>query len=385
MMYKKITIAVFALAMLGFGILTAVFAPKERIVFSENENRYLAALPKFSISSVGDKKFMDGIQKCVNDRFFRRIDLIRLRNETERALGKTEIADVFTKNGRMIEAFPKWDEAKVAKSLDAVEKFAERHSGVPVYFALAPSSQELFRNLLPKSAPLGDELDFSRYCAEALPSVRSVDIFDAELAHKDEYLFYRTDHHWTTLGAYYAYSAMGEALGYTPHLPDEYRVEHASGSFRGTLYSKTLDLKIQPDDIDFYTLRENPPKLTLTVMTGDSETTQDSLYFRDYLDKKDKYSAFLGANSPVMTINVKNADSDKSLLIFKDSYAHCLIPFLTAHYKKITILDMRYINVGYDTLVNANEFDGVLFLYNAITFSNDTDVKKLNYVDRTVK
>ena len=108
-----------------------------------------------------------------------------------------------------------------------------------------------------------------------------------------------------------------------------------------------------------------------------SEKEYDSLYFREYLEVKDKYSSFMGTNSPLMTITSDENPNGQSILIFKDSYAHSFIPFLTNHYSNITILDMRYINAGYSSLVDIEEFDSVLILYNSITFSEDTGIRKL--------
>jgi hypothetical protein len=143
------------------------------------------------------------------------------------------------------------------------------------------------------------------------------------------------------------------------------------------LFSKTLDSRITPDTISIYALTDSPPNISLTVNTGSEITEHDSLYFLEFLDKKDKYAVFMGLNSPIMDI-VTDTDSDKSLLIFKDSFAHCMIPFLTNHYSRITVLDMRYLNVDIREFVELEEYEQILFVFEAPNFAGDGGLRKLD-------
>ena len=115
----------------------------------------------------------------------------------------------------------------------------------------------------------------------------------------------------------------------------------------------------------------------MTIFDGMSETVHDSLYVREYLEVKDKYSSFTGTNMPLVTIET-NVDNGKSLLLIKDSYAHSLVPFLSKHYRKITMVDMRNINVGLDKFIDINEYSQALFMFNAVTFSADEDILKIS-------
>ena len=103
----------------------------------------------------------------------------------------------------------------------------------------------------------------------------------------------------------------------------------------------------------------------------------DGMYFREFLDVKDKYSTFFGQNMPM--INVITGNPGGRLLVIKDSYAHSLVPFLANHYSEICMLDLRYIQISYKELVNVADYDAVLFVYNASTFMSDDDLKKLKY------
>lgn len=380
-MHKKITILIFALIIIILPIITVVTAAPQTQPFSENENRYLARFPKLSFSTYEDKSFMNGFDSWISDRFIGREQWINVKNKTEAAIGKTEISGVFTRNDRMMQVWKSYDEDLVAKNINAINNFADRHSDLPMYFMLVPTSQEIYADTLPPNAQPLSQRTFIRDVYAELPACNTVDAYSLLSQNRDNYIYYRTDHHWTSLGAYLGYQALAEKLGYMSIPENRFNIEHASNSFRGTLYSKTLDSSVTPDIIDFYTLSSGSPSLTLSVMNDDGVTYKDydSLYFREYLDKKDKYSSLLGSNTPLLTITTDlEEQNERSLLIFKDSYAHALIPFLTNHYSKITVLDMRYINTDIQQFVSLEEYDQVLFLYNVITFSEDGNIAKLN-------
>lgn len=374
--HKIILVGAFFLFLLAMPILTLINLPEEDRPFSENENRYLSGFPEISFESYVDKSAMTGFEDWFSDRFFGREAWIKLKNSTERFIGKTEVNGIFTVDDRMMQVWEGYDPAFVDKNLAAINKFAEKNAGIPVYFMLAPTSQELYSHLLPDCTPTGNQSELNAYCRENL-ECGFIDIFPVMKSHADEYIYYRTDHHWTSYGAYLAYAEAAKSLGYQPLPLSAFDIEHASSDFRGTLYSKTLDDSITPDIIDYYH-NTSDSNLTLTINDGMSVKDYDSLYFREYLDVKDKYSSFMGTNSPVMTITTEENNNGQSILIFKDSYAHAFIPFLTSHYSKITVLDMRYINASYNTLVDMEEYDSVLILYNAITFTEDSHIRKLN-------
>ena len=126
----------------------------------------------------------------------------------------------------------------------------------------------------------------------------------------------------------------------------------------------------------YYHPKNEDLKLTLEIYDGAETKEYDTFYFREYLEVKDKYSSFMGPNSPMMTITTNN--EGPSLLIFKDSYAHELIPFLANHYSKITVFDMRLVNVGISRFVDISDYDSALILYNAITFSEDSGIRRIN-------
>lgn len=375
---KLVTIGAFFLTLAALPILTFLNLPEEDRPFSENENRYLAAFPEISVETYLTKDAMEGFEKWFTDRFFGREDWIRAKNVSERLIGKVQINGVYTAENRMMQAWEGFDPDFIDRNLSAVNRFTERYPDLPVYFLLAPTSQELYANLLPKSAPVGSQSELNGYCRERLEGSSLIDVFPALKSNADSYIYYRTDHHWTSYGAYIAYTEAAKSMGFQSEPLSSFNIEHASADFRGTLYSKTLDNGVTPDVIDYYHFNGGAAPLTLTINSGTEVLEYDSLYMREYLGVKDKYSSFLGSNVPMLTITSERSPNGQSLLIFKDSYAHSMIPFLVNHYSKITVLDLRLINVPYSTLVDVEEYDSVLILYNAITFSEDTNIRKLN-------
>ncbi len=373
--YKIVTVALFAAMLVILPVMTFVTLPDEPAPFSENENRTLAVFPTVSFENYKNEKLMTGIEKWFADRFFGREQWIKLRNSTERLTGKIDINGVYTADNRMMQIWKGFDEEFVTKNLKAMNKFAAKYPDKKMYFLLAPTSQEVYSDLFPSSAPIGSQSELLEFCREHLDLIQTINVIPSMKLHKDNYIYYRTDHHWKSFGAYIAYYDAAKAMGFKPSELSDFDIEHVSDSFRGTLYSKTLDDGVTPDIMDYYHFKTDR-NIKLTINNGKSVNTYDSLYMREYLDVKDKYSSFLGPNSPYMSINT--GSDGPTLLIIKDSYAHSLIPFLTAHFSRIDVLDMRQINDGYSRYVKVDNYDTVLFVYNAITFSEGTEVRKLN-------
>lgn len=391
----KLMIGVFSVIILGISISTLVLPKQER---SENENRSLAKFPSlvneaklekaenFSdfLSAVNWKyiterkeaSFMDDFETYFADHLVGRDLWVEGANAISRLTGKQEINGVYTVDNQMIQSFRKYDEEEVEKSIAAMNKFAERFPEKQMSFMLVPTAQELFKDKLPSYAGLLSEKDFIDKCYSQLQGIAPIDALSYLSEHKNEYLYYRTDHHWTSLGAYYAYSAAAKTLGYGAYGLNSFNIETVSSDFRGTLYSKTLDSSVPADSMDYYTLANGEPKVKLTSTDNGKKTEYNSLYVRDYLKVKDKYSSFTGANAPVVEITT-DVDNGKNLLVIKDSYAHALVPFLSKHYSKITMIDMRYVNTGLDSVIDFGKYDQVLFMQNVITFTEDSNLKKL--------
>ena len=197
-----------------------------------------------------------------------------------------------------------------------------------------------------------------------------MDVYDTLRNHRDEYIYFRTDHHWTTHGAYWAYAELLTRWGMTPLAREDFTVRTVSDAFYGTTYSKANLYTIRPDTVERYDpVTANP----CTMKLDGKDTVYDSLYDESFLDKKDKYSYFLGGNHRIYEIDtsVKNG---RTLLVLQDSYAHCMIPFLAQHYEKIVVADLRYFLTPVEELLTEYAVTDVLALYNIETFSTEASV-----------
>ena len=381
-MKKKLNIPNLVTCIIFFAILITfpvISALSEKKSFSEMENKSLKSKPEFSVKNIYSRKYMDDMETYLSDHFAGRTGWIKARTVIETSLGKYERNNVYILENRLVEKIAEPDYTDVDKTIAAINKFSEDNS-VPVFVMIAPTSAEIYKDELPENAPNVDQSKFIDYVYENLgKSVSTIDIYPTMMSERDSYIYYRTDHHWTTRGAYLAYAAAGKRMGYIPEPEDMYDIEHAGIDFIGTFYSKTLYDGVETDTLDFYHFAkgDNVTDVIVTTEYGKEPDHYSSMYFREYLDVKDKYSSFLGTNKPLITI--KTGSEGGKLLIFKDSYAHCYTPFLTQHYSEITLVDMRYIKMSYNAVVNPEDYDQVLFLYNASSFMSDIDLKRVGY------
>jgi len=187
-------------------------------------------------------------------------------------------------------------------------------------------------------------------------------------AHRDEPIYYRTDHHWTTLGAYYGYAATAEALGLTPQPKESFRPVTVSDSFFGTVYSSSGVRWVKPDTMERWV-----PDSGVTLTRYDSpEGTVSPVYDESRLEVKDKYSYYLGGN--VSRAVIETGHGGGKLLVLRDSYADCELPFFFAHYAEIHVLDLRYFRQSVSEYASGEDFDAILVSYSLSDFLSDPAV-----------
>ena len=373
---QQIVTAVAFLAVL-FGLMfSSLLLPKKSV--SETENRTLAELPQLTAAGLRDKSFMDGVEAYAAYHFALRDQWVAVKSAAELAAGKREIGGVYITEDRLIGKLTEddVDETRLSQSVEGVRQFA-RNTETPVAMLLAPTAAAVYPDTLPDYAPNLDQQQLiSRIAADLRGDVTMINVYHSLYAMRNEYIYYRTDHHWTSYGAFLAYQTAIKKLGFSPVSYDKYNIEHAADNFRGTLYSKSLYRGIEPDFIDLYHYSGGDPVTSVTVNDGLHETVYDSIYFREFLDTQEKYSVFLGRNAALVTVHT-NVKNDKKLLLIKDSYANSMLPFLTEHYSEILLMDMRYVRGDYHAYVDPDQFSQVLVLYNVSNFATDGNIKLL--------
>lgn len=368
---NKIIITVFILFLFSISILNMLTPDK---AFSESENRVLSQIPKFSINNIVSGKFSKKFEEYITDQFVFKDFWVGLKSDFERLTLKAENNGIFFgKDGYLLEKF-KEPSSTLKNNIASLNYFAEKMPNIPINVLLAPTSVKIYEDKLPLFAYSFDQLEIIENMKDSLnKNINFIDVYSILKDKKDEYIYFRTDHHWTMRGAYYAYKEFCNNVGIQPYDFNDFAIEIVSDSFYGTFYSKANNKHIPADFIEVF-----KPKFDALyeVYYSDSDEYTNTLYELEYLDKKDKYSMFLNGNHPLVKIktNVKN---DKKLVILKDSYSHNFIPFLANHYEEIHVIDLRYYKLDIYDYIEENHISEALFLYNVSTFSSDQNMSWL--------
>ena len=365
---------------LGFAVLLAGFTAANYFhkdtAFSDTENRMLQQKPVFSWADLADGRFMGNFEKYQTDQFIFRREWIRLQTAADRLLGKNKSGDVYLGEGQLLEEPSKLSE-NVWENLDAIGAFCRNQTGVKCYLMLVPDAASVQREKLPAYAPVADQAEqleeIRSYLEKKENPVTEIPLYEMLREHREESLYYRTDHHWTTLGARYAYQSVAGQMG----LPgaengEEKKLYPVSDSFQGTLAARS-GYRVPDDTIEVY-WPDQEEELVVTYVQ--EQTKSASLYAAEKLKTRDKYGMFLNGNHPLTEIRTM-ASTGRKLLLIKDSYANCFVPFLTGDFEEIVLVDPRYYYDSAEKLMKQYGFTDVLFLYNLNTFLED-DV--LHYV-----
>lgn len=367
---KKAVICLLCISVLSLSVCLLVSPKKE---FSENENRYLAQFPSFTVQTLIDGDYTDSLGDWLADHFPQRDFFVGLKSGVEIASGRREINQVYiAHDDYLIESYTKPENTE--RITDTLVRFYDKvdPNRFEVNFMLVPTAVTIYSDKLPAYAPASHQTETASaiYDATGIPAI---DCTEWLLSGASEgQLYYRTDHHWTTLGAYYGYLAYCDAKGLTPVPLESMTAQTVTEEFAGTLYSRVNDYNHKKDTITIYT---NPAD-ELTVTYVDTGEVTDSLYNLDYVTEKDKYSLFLNNIHPLIEIENLAADSQDELMLIKDSYANSMVPFLTHHYRKIYVFDTRYYRDGPSSFLEEhNDITDILLLYNMNTLDGDTGIR----------
>ncbi len=336
--------------------------------FSESENRSLAQFP--ALSDLLDGSFLNDLDDYFADQFPGRDLWMSLNLGVNKLLGQKEVSGVYLcGDGYLMQVPSDPNTEQVSRNLAAVNAFAQAHPDLKTVMAVVPNAVTVHADKLPANAPVRDQAEDLVNIRGQLTDTDFVDVTKTLQTHRDEYLFYKTDHHWTSLGAAYAFQDIAAALGIDVLAMEEYTVYPVSTTFEGTLSSKsgshsakdTVEIYVPNTNIDYY------------VTYADSGENVSSFYDRSALDKKDHYTVFFGGNYARVDITT-TANTGRCLLLFKDSYANCMVQFLYPYFDHITMIDPRYYYDNVELVIKSEAITDVLYLYNADTFLGDTSL-----------
>ena len=362
-------LVLFFVFLFGFMFLDMAWPKRE---YSDLERRDLAQVPEFSLTKLFENVWTSEYDKYTKDQVVGRDMWLRLQSRSESLLfQKEEIGGALLGDDGMLFtqtlALKPTEERILKGNIQQSSLFAQRYPG-KVTLLLTPSSSLIYADKLPANAPLLDENALLDTIFEMHEGANCLDLRDAfSAAAADTQLYYKTDHHWTTDGgAYLAYQEYCRSLGLTPmevsaedfgQVPD----------FWGTTYSKCLRWDQTPDTIAYL---DTPVQMTVWKTDARGEATEplftSGLYKMEKAETGDKYALFLYGNQAYTTIQ---GTGEGRLLVVKDSYANCFVPYLTENYAEICVVDPRSYRNSIDALMQREQFDQVLLLFSFQTYS----------------
>lgn len=351
-----------------------LFYPKSD--YSSSEKRYLQQFPEVTVDKVLDGTFGTEFESYFADQFPARSFWVGLNAYYSLDTGNNGANGVYNcGNGYLINK-PVSTDNKLEKNVNTIVKF-KNSINVPVTVIFAPSTGYVADDVLPD---VHDKYNDDAYFEQISSTLNTngISFVDLRKTFKDAYaegnqLYYKTDHHWTTLGAYTAYEKLCEQLNITPAPKEKFDIK-TYGGFYGTTYSTSGFWFTQPDSIQIWDNPENTEQnIKVKISEGTDTKEYGSMYFYNHLEEDDKYPVFIDGNHALTEITNSNAKGGTILLV-KDSFSHSLAPFLAENYSKIILVDMRYYKMSVSQIVEQEKPEQVVFLYGIDNIATDTDL-----------
>ncbi len=361
---------IFILCLFGVMLVNIIIPDRE---MSEEENRMLASKPKLTFSTLVNGDFMEQYEEYLSDQFAGRDLWHRMKVALDRFGGsRMENGIYIGKDGQLLQDIQVPDQEHLSENLDAIKEFTETYQDIPVSMILVPDAACILNDRLPWLASVEDQNQMISMVEQSLgDSVTWVDAASALNKHKREKIYYLTDHHWTSLGAFYTFQEAATALGIEEDVSDKFLSYTVSDSFNGVLASESGAGLGTEENIDIYVPREGDNDVIVNYVNESKRTT--SLYDSSKLETKDQYGVFLGGNTSLIDIRTVST-SQKRLLVVKDSFANSFIPFLAPYYREIVVVDPRYYSGTIEDIMSSYRITDALFLYSGNSFFTDNSI-----------
>ena len=361
-MRNKIITSFFCL-LLAVSALIGLLMPDR--YYSEREKRTLTQKPKFTVANFISGEFSDELEKYLTDQVPLRDGWVTMKTYMELAIGKRESVGVYIcKDKYLMDKFTSYSKkqlvANAAALVDLQEKLAAE--GISMNTILVPMAAQVLTDKLPAYAPVADYAVILQVLTDA--GVNTTDVLSALVAHSSENIYYRTDHHWTSLGAYYAYCAW---RGIEPNV-DEWTQEVLCDDFYGTTWNKVPLPTVPAEEITAWYKHINR---SVSYNNGQYET--DSIYERKYLSGSDQYAVFLNSNQAQTVI--EGSGKSGKLLLIKDSYGNTFSQFPVEDYAEVHVLDLRFFKGDVTEYAKENGITDTLVLYGTQSFVKDTRLR----------
>ena len=353
------------------------FVVNPKADYSSSEKRYLQQFPETSVDTVLSGEFSEKFETYFADNFPQRNMWVGLNSYYNLGIGLNSRNGVYNSADGYLINVPVDKENYVRKNIRVLAEFKEKIGDVPMTVMLAPSTGYIATDKLPL---IHDSYNDDTYFAETAKTLgeSGVNFVDLRETFKQKYaegvqLYYRTDHHWTTDGAYEGYVKLCEKLGVQPADKDSF-AKTSYGGFYGTTYSTSGYWLTKPDSITVYDNQENTDKnITVKISEDGKDNHYGSMFFYNHIDEDDKYPVFLDGNHALTEIQNKNAKNG-TIVVIKDSFSHSLAPFLAENYSKVVLVDLRYYKQSVSDLIKKENPEQVVALYGIDNLATDTDI-----------
>ena len=337
---------------------------------SEKENRMLETRPVLSMSTVLDGEFMEQWENYQSDQFAGRDCWRSVKVFLDRLGGSRMENGVYIgKSGQLLEEIEVPDDGQSEANLSAIVDFAEKYPDVQTSVMLVPDAACILSDRLPAFAGVEDQKQLLGVAEQRLgDDVNWIDAVSVLNNHVSDKLYYKTDHHWTTLAAFYVFRESAVSLGIDGEVGENFASYTISDDFNGVLASKSGVGLSEKETIDIYVPTQGDDDVVVNYVDEGRKTT--SLYDSSKLETRDQYGVFLGGNSSVIDITTVSPEK-KRLLVLKDSFANCFIPFLAPYYREIVVVDPRYYSGTIGDIMDTYRITDALVLYSGNTFFTD--------------
>ena len=314
-----------------------------------------------SFSSVMDGSLFKNIENRFAVNFENRDFWISSKAEIESQICEKLVNNVYIGDDRLLNAdisySPFYD-----SNADIVNRFSHNNDSA-VYFVAVPSSSGVYSDILPEYLTDNtEEQCIDNFYARLGNNIRRIDAYNILKRLNENYIYFRSDTKWTSYGAYCVYRTVIQKLGFQPSPYDKYTIEHVTDNFRGDLWEKSRYMKSKPDILDIYNYNDGAELISCTGTDNDMKKSAKSLYYRDAVNSDDMYRLYLGDDMPLVQITT-SVNNERKLLVIKDNFANCFIPFLIQHYSVIDIFSPECADREITDFLNISDYEQILFLF----------------------
>lgn len=361
-----------------FSFMMLVFFITPKAEFSQKEKRVLAKPPIFSIETLLDGSFFSKIDDYISDNFVFRDFWVGLNSYYNQYTGAIISNEIYKGKDNWLIEKPIKKNNIFEKNVEVIKDFVSKNKDKNIYFMTVPTKGYIMSDYLPDLHENYADDELMKHLENTISDYTNwIDIMSTFKQNIDKYIYYKTDHHWTSLGAYIAYTRAAKVMGFEPTKKDNYNIKEYEG-FYGTSYSKSGFWFTPFDSISLWSEKNKNIKVSIRDENSPKIKTNNSVFFYSHLKETDKYQVFLDGNHAFVNLTTHKANTDKKLLIIRDSFAHCLSPFFLSEYKSIDLVDIRYFkSQTVSNLIEKNNYNDILFVYGLDTISTDRSIQWL--------